>query len=52
MQLTNEQLIQIEGGGIKWGILATIAGAVSFIFGIIDGYVRPASCNLKVKVWK
>ena len=54
MELTNEQLFNVTGGADKIGVIAGIMAAVSFVFGIIDGYVRPASCNLKTKVkrWK
>ena len=39
MELSNTELINIHGGGIgKWVI---IAGAVSFVIGFLDGFLRP-----------
>lgn len=43
-ELTNNQLHEITGGGgISLG-LAIFAG-VTFLIGVIDGYVRPLKCN-------
>ena len=36
-------LKNISGGGYTF--LAVIAGIVTFIAGVIDGYVRPLKCN-------
>ncbi len=39
MELSNTELVNINGGGItKW---IAVAGAVSFIIGFIDGFLRP-----------
>ena len=43
--LTNEELKEINGGGISFGILAGIAAGISFIIGVIDGLIRPLKCN-------
>ena len=46
MEITNnEQLKEIKGGGINWGIWAGIGAAASFIVGIIDGLMNPKKCN-------
>lgn len=34
----------IEGGGIKAGVLAAIAGLGVFIIGVFDGILRPLKC--------
>ena len=39
----------IEGGGIKVGVLAAIAGFGVFIIGVFDGLIRPLKC---LKKWK
>ncbi len=44
-KLTNEELILVEGGAIKWAILAAIAAGITFLIGVIDGIVRPLKCN-------
>lgn len=43
MLLTNNELVNISGGGYKWCVI--LGAAMSFIIGIIDGYIRPLKCN-------
>ena len=43
--LEKEELMNISGGGYKWGLGALIAGGVTFIIGLIDGLLRPLKCN-------
>ena len=38
-------VIKYYGGGIKYGILAGIGMAITFIAGIVDGFLRPLKCN-------
>ena len=45
MVLTNEELVDINGGAIRWGIIAGIAAAVTFLIGVVDGIVRPLRCH-------
>ncbi len=43
--LTDKELLNISGGSIKW-TLALVAGTIiTFIAGVIDGYLRPLKCN-------
>lgn len=44
-EMNQEELMQIQGGGINWGIIAGISGFASFIIGVIDGLTNPKSCN-------
>lgn len=44
-KLNSEELLNVNGGAIRWGVIAGIAAAVTFIIGIIDGFVRPLRCN-------
>ena len=45
MELTKSEMMNISGGAISaWGV-AGIVGAVIFIIGVIDGYVRPLACQ-------
>ena len=46
MQLTKKELLTITGGAIDWTVAAIIGSAVTFITGIIDGFLRPIKCNL------
>ena len=43
--INNQELKQIKGGGINFGIGALIGAGITFIIGIIDGYIRPLACN-------
>ena len=45
MQLTKQQLTNINGGGFNWNIAYGIALAATFIYGVIDGYRHPNRCN-------
>ena len=45
MELNAEELSSISGGGIKFGVYLAIGGLITFIIGVIDGYLRPLSCN-------
>ena len=38
------ELLQVEGGG--WLLIAgVVAGAITFVIGVIDGFIRPLSCH-------
>ena len=43
--LTNEEMLNINGGGINWGIISIVGAGLAFIAGIIDGFFRPLNCN-------
>jgi len=42
--LTNEQLHAIHGGIGFWAVAGIISG-ITFIIGLLDGFVRPLKCN-------
>lgn len=44
-QLNDNELKTINGGGFSIGAIFAIGGLVTFIIGILDGYVRPLKCN-------
>jgi len=44
-KIDNNELKTINGGGLGIGAWLAIASAVTFIIGVIDGYVRPLACN-------
>ncbi|MBQ9834554.1 MAG: class IIb bacteriocin, lactobin A/cerein 7B family [Bacilli bacterium] len=46
-KLTDNDLRIVEGGGIKVGVLAAIAGFGVFIIGVFDGLIRPLKCLKK-----
>jgi len=47
MKLTDDELLNVKGGakGLFTGILFGIAGAITILIGIIDGYINPMKCN-------
>lgn len=47
--LSKEELLKIKGGGINISLAASIGAIITFIAGIIDGYVNPIKCSNAVK---
>ena len=45
IELSKKELLQVNGGGISFAMGCFLLGAVIFIIGVIDGYVRPVKCN-------
>lgn len=47
MKLNELELKKINGGGVltTLGIIGLVAAGVTFIIGVIDGYIRPLKCN-------
>ncbi len=44
--LAQKELINVKGGAINWITIGIGLGAVAtFLIGVIDGYLRPLSCN-------
>lgn len=41
--ISEAELNNIRGGG--FGLWLAIVGLVTFVIGVIDGYVRPIKCN-------
>lgn len=41
--LTDKELNNIKAGGVQWYIIA--GGIITFLIGLIDGYLRPSKCN-------
>ena len=44
-KLNNNEMLEVKGGAIKWGVIAGIGGFASFIIGVIDGWMNPKKCN-------
>ena len=44
-KIHDKELEQVEGGGFSWGIAAGVIAAITFIVGVVDGYVNPIKCN-------
>ena len=43
--LSDKELMCINGGGINIGLVVGIAAGVTFLIGLIDGIIRPLKCN-------
>ncbi len=44
-ELTKEELQKVKGGELGTGTIFLISGAIVFIIGVIDGYLRPERCH-------
>lgn len=44
-ELTQQELKKINGGAISLKLAALLPLGISFIVGLIDGYLRPLKCN-------
>lgn len=44
-KLDNEELKQISGGGFHIGFGIIIGAGISFLIGLVDGYIRPLACR-------
>lgn len=45
MALEDEELMTLTGGAAKYALWTIIGGVITFVIGIIDGYLRPLTCN-------
>ena len=44
-KINDNELKNIDGGGVNVGLLVGIAAGVTFLIGLIDGIIRPLKCN-------
>ncbi len=44
-ELKKEELLDLKGGAIRWGIIGAFASVGVFIAGLIDGILRPLPCK-------
>lgn len=44
-KIDKQELKTIYGGGFNFSIAAIIGAGITFIIGVIDGYIRPLACN-------
>jgi len=45
MELTQNEMYNVSGGGVSWGIVAGIAAAVVYLIGCLNGYTNPNKCS-------
>lgn len=44
-KMNDEELKEINGGGLNIGAIVGIAAGITLLIGVIDGFVRPLKCN-------
>ena len=44
-KLSDKELMNIEGGAVKAGLIIGIGAGITFLIGLIDGIFRPLKCN-------
>ncbi len=44
-ELSDLELMDVQGGGISFGTGLIIVAGVAFLIGVVDGIVRPLRCN-------
>lgn len=44
-KISDEELMNINGGGMSLGWIVGIGAGVTFLIGLIDGIIRPLKCN-------
>ena len=40
----NNELKEIKGGGVNWGLMAGFSAFASFLIGIVYCYIQPKRC--------
>ena len=44
-KIEKNDLENIYGGGFSFSIAAIIGAGITFLIGVVDGYVRPLACR-------
>ena len=44
-KVNDNNLKEIKGGGVSWGLMAGIGAVASFLVGLVDGLINPKKCN-------
>lgn len=44
-KISKTELKNINGGGISFGAGLAIGAGITFLIGLIDGYIRPLACR-------
>ena len=45
MNLTEEELYSVSGGGVSVGVVAGICAGIVYLIGVLSGYTNPNKCN-------
>lgn len=44
-EIKNNDLKNINGGGVNVGLIVGLSAGITFLIGVIDGLIRPKKCN-------
>ncbi len=44
-EISQNEMKGIQGGAVNWSIVAGVSALVSFIAGVIDGFMNPIKCR-------
>lgn len=44
-KIKEKDLKQVYGGGFSFSFAAIIGAGITFLIGVIDGYIRPLACR-------
>ena len=44
-KVEKEQLKKVYGGGFSFSLATLIGAGITFLIGVIDGYIRPLACR-------
>ena len=45
MELNENEMYEINGGGVSWYVIGGIGAVITYIIGILSGYTNPSRCN-------
>ena len=45
IELRENEMKQITGGGLSLGTIIGIGSFITFLIGLVDGYIRPLTCR-------
>ena len=43
--LSKDEILNLKGGALKWGVIGLVTGIITFIIGVIDGITNPKRCT-------
>ena len=50
--LSKDEILNLKGGALKWGVIGLVTGIITFIIGVIDGQIKLKWQKLKNTVFK
>lgn len=44
-KINKEEMKNVNGGAVKWGLIVGVGAFASFVLGVFDGWVNPQKCH-------